>query len=268
MDTIEQYLAAQLPNAETRRAYAGVIRRFTAWLNGRTPSAELVRDHVLVLRAGGLKASSERTYLRALRLYGRCLGQDLTTLIKAPPLNQALPQYLTQAEAAQMLAAAKQPFLGRAGLVYQLLYITGIRLAELLGIRQADIHAAEECVLVRGKGAKERLVWITPEVMAHLTSQAAAAGDGPVFAISRETVRRDLRRVAYAAGVQRRVWPHLMRHTCATHTLEGGADLRVIQEQLGHSDPSMTARYAHVTLKRRVEAMRAAHPMGRTVGKA
>jgi integrase/recombinase XerC len=152
--------------------------------------------------------------------------------------------------------------------ILELLYATGLRVSELAGLDLAALDRDARTVRVVGKGGKERIVPYGAAAAGaldrYLGPRAAAAG--PVFTSARgrrlgvRSVRTIVGRAARAAGVTRRVTPHTLRHTFATHLLDAGADLRVIQELLGHSRLSTTQRYTHVGADQLMKVYDAAHP--------
>jgi len=155
--------------------------------------------------------------------------------------------------------------------VLELLYATGLRVSELAGLDLDDVDRAQQTVRVLGKGRKERIVPFGSRAAAALAAYLEGRGDaaGPLFVNprgARLTVRSlhtIVRRSARSTGITRRVSPHTLRHTFATHLLDAGADLRVIQELLGHSRLSTTQRYTHVGADQLMRVYDAAHPRAR-----
>jgi integrase/recombinase XerC len=152
--------------------------------------------------------------------------------------------------------------------ILELLYATGLRVSELAGLDLEALDRERRTVRVLGKGRKERIVpygEAAAQALAAYLGPRAGAG-GPVFTNARggrlgvRSVRAIVRRAAAAAGVSRRVTPHTLRHTFATHLLDAGADLRMIQELLGHSRLSTTQRYTHVGADQLMKVYDAAHP--------
>lgn len=173
-----------------------------------------------------------------------------------------LPTFLTRAETEGIArTAAATPELKRAGEIFEAFYWTGLRLAELLSVTTGNLRGLK--LIFIGKGEKERAIDLDPGFARKLFDSAQKGQR--LFPYSRETVRRDLLKLGEAAGLDRPLHPHLIRHTLATHLLEGDVNLRVIQEMLGHSSPATTARYAHVTNKA-MEAAIKLHPLAKENG--
>jgi len=159
----------------------------------------------------------------------------------------------------------------RDAAVLELLYATGLRVSELSGLDLDDLDRSQQTVRVLGKGRKERVVpygsRAATALSAYLTGRGIGAG--PLFANRRggrltvRSLHTIVRRSAAATGITRRVSPHTLRHTFATHLLDAGADLRVIQELLGHSRLSTTQRYTHVGADQLMRVYDAAHPRAR-----
>jgi site-specific recombinase XerD len=175
------------------------------------------------------------------------------------PRPRQLPRALTRAETALLVGQARRcceaagPLSEKAFPAALLLLIsTGLRVGELVGLRPSDLDHDQGGLHVHGKGRRERRVFVVDEELSRILGRLAArpgaasllAPDG--FRWSTEAVRRALRRFAEEAGVERRVTPHMLRHSCATLLLEDGVDLRVLQRLLGHENIATTALYAHV----------------------
>jgi integrase/recombinase XerD len=163
----------------------------------------------------------------------------------------------------------------RMACLLELLYATGLRVSELISLPRGAAKSRERFLIVRGKGAKERLVPLTEAArsaartyLALLEGQAGAAGpwlfpsDSESGHLTRQAFARDLKAMAGAAGLRGdRVSPHVLRHAFASHLLQNGADLRVVQELLGHSDISTTQIYTHVLDERLKSMVRDLHPL-------
>ncbi|MCO5170954.1 MAG: tyrosine recombinase [Planctomycetes bacterium] len=264
------------------RAYAADVRELLAHLRALDapfdPDAVergAVRAFLAGLKARGLARSSIerrlaglRTFYRFLRAEGRCRG-DPTRQVRSPPRRRPLPRFLRRDEVERLLAAVQEPA-GPAPVrdraVVELLYGAGLRVAEVAGLDPGDLVPGDEglCVRVRGKGRKERLAPVgrraAATLEAYLAGERAALvrelAPRPVSAalfLSRRGGRlgvRGLSRVVVAAARRAGltwVTPHTLRHSFATHLLENGADLRAIQELLGHSSLATTQVYAHVS---------------------
>jgi integrase/recombinase XerC len=155
--------------------------------------------------------------------------------------------------------------------VLEILYATGLRVSELAGLDLDDVDRSQQTVRVLGKGRKERIVPYGSRAAGALAAylEGRGGGAGPLFANRRggrlgvRSLHTIVRRSAAATGITRRVSPHTLRHTFATHLLDAGADLRVIQELLGHSRLSTTQRYTHVGADQLMRVYDAAHPRAR-----
>jgi integrase/recombinase XerD len=243
--------------------------------------ADLV-EFLAGLRGGGLAPRSVARTLHALRgLYrfavreGRLLADPMENL-KAPRVFKALPRYLSAAQVEALLAAPNvdDPLGVRDRALLEVLYATGLRVSELTGLRASDVDLDVGLLTCFGKGGKERLVplgqvarrWVQrylSEVRPLLTKGRPAE---TLFVsqrggrLSRMGVWGLVRRHALAAGVERVLTPHVLRHSFATHLLERGADLRSLQAMLGHADISTTQIYTHVTRERLRKVYDEFHP--------
>jgi integrase/recombinase XerC len=231
-------------------------------------------------RAGYARSSIARK-LSAIRAFFAWLlrtGQldvNPAELIATPKREQRLPSHLTIDQAVTLVegpahADEDQPHRLRDIALLELLYSSGIRVSELTGLVVGDLDRAGGMVRVLGKGGKERIVPVGTHALAILEAYLAERGnpaeEAPLFLNSREKRinRRSVARVVerWSSGIHafRSVSPHTLRHTFATHMLEGGADLRSIQELLGHASLSTTQKYTHVGLDRLLEVYDKAHP--------
>jgi integrase/recombinase XerD len=287
-----EMLAAERGAARnTRLAYARDLAALASG-TGQPPSqasAADVRAHLAALHAACAAPRTAARHLSTFRQFFAFLHRegarddDPTLELDSPRLPAALPRALSEAEMLALLdaAAADQ---GRNGAMLraalELLYGGGLRISELLGLPRAPFAAspAPRAVMVRGKGAKDRLVpltepateaaaaWLavlatrqeTPPQRKHLFPSRGAGG-----VLSRQHFAALLKRLAPAAGLDpARLSPHVLRHSFATHMLEGGADLRSLQTLLGHADIATTQVYTRVTTARLVKTL-AAHPLAR-----
>lgn len=279
-------------------AYAHDLRDFIRFAarRGASKPEEIHRAtialYLLTLRRRGLAPSSVARRLAAIRgwtaflLREGLIADDPALDLRPARLPRRLPGILTVEEVERLLAQphGPGPRAVRDRAILELLYAAGLRVSELAALDVGDVHLATEYVRCLGKGSKERIVPIgTPAVRAiqrYLSSArpalAAAAGprgrpgrrvpSGSLFLnrrgerLSRQSVWMLLRRHAAAAGIRRALGPHTLRHSFATHLLDGGADLRAVQEMLGHASVATTQRYTHLTRARLREAYRRAHP--------
>lgn len=267
---------------------------------GETPLAVAtggVQDFLADLDARGLKASSAARKLSCVRQFHRFLyaegrrGDDPTAIVEGPRQGRPLPKVLTVDDVDRLLAVAGEGIddearplaermrAARMACLLETLYGTGLRVSELLALPRRAAHARDPFLTIRGKGGRERIVPLSPPAVASMRrylallaekAPALAAGpwlfpsDGESGRLTRQAFARDLKTVAAAAGIAaERISPHVLRHAFASHLLQNGADLRVVQELLGHADVSTTQIYTHV-LDERVKAMvRDLHPLGR-----
>jgi len=221
------------------------------------------------------KLSAARMFGRFLLREGRCRS-DFTELAEGPRLRRKIPAVLSIAEMERLLEAPdlSRPLGLRDRALIEMLYGSGLRVSELCGLRLQDMDDQFEVLRVTGKGDKERILPIGGKA-GHALRQYLAAGRPHLVksgtgsglflsqwgrAISRKTVWVMLRQQARRAGLERPVKPHLLRHSFATHLLAGGADLRAIQELLGHADIGTTQIYTAVERSRLSEEHTAFHP--------
>jgi integrase/recombinase XerD len=266
-------------------AYAHDVRRYLAFLaaSGRASWDDVTRAdvqaHLGALAGDGISARSQARALSAVRgfhkllLAERIAPADPTDEVDAPRRTRKLPQLLSRAEVDRLLAAPRQAK-GAAGVrdraMLELLYATGLRVSELVTLEVNQVDLESRVLLARGKGNKERLVPIGAPAADALKSWLAGPRDQvlrlrrsrDLFVtprgrrMTRQGFWKLLGRYARVAGISRAISPHKLRHSFATHLLEGGADLRAVQSMLGHADVSTTEIYTHVdrTQARRLHA--------------
>lgn len=231
-------------------------------------TAAHLREFIYFLKDVGLASTSIRRQVSSLRTYFRFLiGEGLATRdpserIESPKRWRALPTVLTVAEVEQLLAAPNTdaPLAIRDRAFLELAYATGARVSELVGLKLQDMLFQDGLVRVWGKGSKQRLVpvgrraigAVAMYVREYRPTLDRGKGRGILFLNARGTPLSRvgawgiIKATARQAGITKRVTPHTLRHTFATHLLEGGADLRAVQEMLGHADLSTTQLYTHV----------------------
>lgn len=226
-------------------------------------------------------AASAARALAAWRSFSRfcvrrgILASDPARDLAFPRRSRRLPRTLPRLDlnaALDRLAAARDPAAGRDRALLEVLYSTGLRLSELVGLNHGDVDRGGRLLRVRGKGRRERIVPIGEGALAALDAYLAGLGpatpraDAPVFVnargqrLSGRTVQRVTRRRLGAVAAGLGVSPHALRHSFASHLLDGGADLRAIQELLGHRSLSSTQVYTHVSTARLKKAYQQAHP--------
>lgn len=228
-------------------------------------------------RTTGRQLSSLKRFYRYLLRQGR-IKSDPTLKIDAPKLPRALPKSLTEDDVEQLLAAPRvEQALGqRDKAMLETLYASGLRVTELVGLKLSQVSQDMGVVRVMGKGSKERLVPLGEEALAWIRRYlkegrpellgGRASDDLFVTArgaaMTRQMFWHLLRRYALQAGLQKTISPHTLRHAFATHLLNHGADLRVVQLLLGHSDISTTQIYTHVARERLKQLHAKHHPRG------
>jgi len=194
------------------------------------------------------KISSLRTFYRFLQRVGM-VEKNILDSIERPKAPKRLPTFLTREEVEKLIAVADN---FRDRLLIRLLYVTGLRVSEAASLTWSDIDFEKGEILVRsGKGGKSRIVLVDRETLNMLRKfKHDRAGRGEsVLGISVRTIQHIVKKVREKAGIDKKVTPHVLRHSFATSLLEAGADLRTIQELLGHASLSTTQIYTHVTRK-------------------
>jgi integrase/recombinase XerD len=286
---VEAFLALSAARLAPRtvEAYRRDLAHFSAWL-GRSPArvtADDVAGYVAQLRADGLAATTIARRLAAIRSFFRhqvLLGarsDNPAAQVELPKRRRTLPRTLSPGEVERLLdaAAGTTPRAMRDKALAELLYGGGLRVSEAVSLDRQAVDLENRFVRCIGKGNKERVVPIGREAADALRRYLAhgrpfldkhhrpelflnARGGG----LTRAGVFLILRKLAEKAGLEAdRVHPHLLRHSFATHLLEGGADLRAVQEMLGHADLATTELYTHVSDRRRRELYFQAHPHAR-----
>ena len=277
--------------ANTVASYRLDLNRYASFLEGKgVRHPDKVRpSHVskflATLADVGLSSRSITRNLSSLRMFHRFLlgerivKQDPTETIENLKLTRSLPDVLSQEEIEAIL---QQPNVAedlgkRDRAILETMYATGMRVSELITLKQSGLHSEEQFVLVFGKGSKERLIpigrsalhWINQYIQT-VRGKLSMKGSGRdvVFLnargkpMSRMAVWNIVRSCTLKSGIKKDVHPHTFRHSFATHLLEGGADLRSVQEMLGHSDISTTQIYTHVDREYLKEVHRTFHPRG------
>lgn len=275
-------------SANTVAAYRRDLERWAERVGNRSVgsiSSTDITDHLVKLRAEGLASSSITRALSSIRSFHRFLvaegvaTTDPTGSVLAPGRTQRLPKALTVEQVTALLEAT--PTDTPAGLrdraLLELLYATGARVSEVVSLAVDDVRPDEvsDVITLTGKGNKQRIVplgsFARDAIDAYLVRGRPAllakgrgtpslflgARGGP---LSRQNVFLIIRAAAERAGITAAISPHTLRHSCATHLLRGGADIRVVQEMLGHASVATTQIYTLVTRDALTEAYRTAHP--------
>lgn len=290
LDQFIDYLKAEKNASDyTVRNYTRDIGGFFEFLEWRKITAldevdkREVRDYTAVLMGKGLARSSIARKLSALRSFFKYLVRE--ELLPTSPLKNApspkqdrrLPTFLTTDEMTRLLKAPdpSTPAGQRDRALIELLYASGLRVSEIAGLTRKQIDLTTNEIRVRGKGSKERVVLMGRPAAAALRGYLANGRKELLDDIRSETVfisrsgrplaprgvQKVLTKHAKAVAIRQRVHPHVLRHTFATHMLDGGADLRVVQELLGHEDLSSTQIYTHVSKAQARRVYLAAHPL-------
>lgn len=291
MDCFDRFMESAVFEAglseKTLAAYGDDLRQYLHFLDEQGISApadivfEDVLDHLGALQAGGLSPRSAARHLSAIRRFhhflvdeGMC-EMNVTGLAETPHLVRRLPRCLSTDEVERLLDAPDRatPEGARDAALLELFYACGLRISELAALPLKHVNLEEGNVRIYGKGSKHRLVPLgrnaQGKVRDWLVLRAAwARRDDALFLgvtgkrLSRTTVWRLVKRYALAVNIPQNVTPHMLRHSFATHLLDHGADLRAVQEMLGHADIGTTQIYTHVSAERLSQAHKTFHPRG------
>jgi len=285
-------------SSNTRKNYLSDVRQFKAFLDANGMSSEVYGadgiidiDH-MVIRAflGSLyrerlkkvtisrKVTALRTFFNYLEHRGK-IKVNPGQMVQAPKIEKYVPAFLSVEEMFNLLDSKipTNAFGLRDRAIVELFYSTGIRLSELAGLNGSDIDYSLGLMKIRGKGKKERMVPVGDKAVTALRTyldrrnevpprNMRNSSDEPIFVnragarLSARSIARILDKLVLASGLGRKVSPHMLRHTFATHMMEAGADLRAIQEFLGHESLSTTQKYMSVTVGRLMEVYDKAHP--------
>ncbi|HEY3857178.1 MAG TPA: site-specific tyrosine recombinase/integron integrase [Verrucomicrobiae bacterium] len=299
-DRFLQYLAAKGGSVYTARNYRQALREFAAWTKSRngggrdwaSRTRDDFRDFLRALGRNKISRAAVRLRFSALRSFYKFLVREGVIVaspirnISLPKLEKRIPMFLTvkqfealaNAPASEMKRASKDREIESAvffrdAAILEVIYSCGLRVSELCGLRGGDLDWNEELVRVRGKGKKERLVPIGRPALDgiqvywnHVKYKPDA--EQPVFfgqkkgsaSLSPRTVQLRLKRYLCVAGLDPKLTPHKLRHSFATHLLDAGADLRSVQELLGHAHLVTTQVYTHITTERLKKTYDKAHP--------
>ena len=274
----------------TLSSYMSDLSGLALWLKGRTDDYLLgaSREDLLAYLSNRVsKGASPRTTARLLSTIRRFyqyqvrekqVQQDPSALIDAPKLGRPLPKILTEQEVESLLQAPNQDTLEgyRDRVMLEVLYATGLRVSELVGLEVSQVNLRQGVVRITGKGNKERLVPLGEEaqewLQLYMNTQRNELLKGKLTdalfpsrrgnALTRQAFWYALKRYASIAEIKTTLSPHVLRHAFASHLLNHGADLRVVQLLLGHSDLSTTQIYTHVARERLKELHQQHHPRG------
>lgn len=297
----DSYLSGERnASRHTRAAYLADLSQFVAfkWGEGKKPPYNWAqvdendaRGYLLAFSGPDAKASTLRRKLAAVRTFFNFLKQERGddapnpfSMLRGPQKTRSLPKVLSVQEIKQFLACpSKLRRSGRIGrrdylrdrAVFEMLYSTGCRISEAVGLKWGDVDLDRGTAIVTGKGNKDRLVILGKPALAALIelrsdlmaeSAGLVAGEAPVFrsargkVLSPRVVERRMKVYLAESGLSTDVTPHKLRHSFATHMLDAGADLRGVQEMLGHTSLSTTQIYTHVSVERLKDVIAGAHP--------
>ena len=268
-------------------AYGRDLRRFAQWLDGRRIAdltigelsgyVEWLHNEQLATTSIARHIASLKVFFRYLQLEG-FLSDNLAELLGSQRLWQRVPTVMSPGVVSRFITAPRgyDPYPHRDRALLELLYATGCRASELSGLRMRDVHLDERYCLCHGKGNKQRLVPLGKPVVRAVhkyldqeRSELAAAADRPPEwlilsrrgrRLRRESIWELVKKYASRAGVKDPVSPHTLRHSFATHLLAGGADLRHVQEMLGHASIATTQIYTHVDQSQLKKVHQKYHP--------
>ena len=270
----------QLSNRQVLEALASWLQEKHGVREPAAVSMGHLTDYLFLRKTGGLSNASVRLQVIAVKIFFRWLAvrkfvpTDVAEGLQAPRLDATLPETLTETEVEHLLASIepKAPMDFRDLAVLELLYASGLRISELANATLDELVMDEGFIRVTGKGNKTRLVPVGRRALAAVQAwlekgrpQLVTGKTGSHIILGRHGQQLTTARLwqivkARAAAVDLTVYPHLLRHSFATHLLSGGADLRVIQEMLGHANISTTQIYTHVDQRRLKEVHRKFHP--------
>jgi len=251
IDSFAESLKARGLSPHTVKAFVTDVRQFLEFLAGRPPSTELAAQWLAGLHEAGLTNKTCARKRTALAAYARFAGLQLE-LPKIRP-EQRLPEALSEVEAKAVLEAARQTRNGeRDRLMVELMLRTGLRAAELLALTPLDLVEDGDILFIRvrqGKGNKERRVpVINKALVRQLQKYAKAISPGErLFPMSSRNLRKLVARIGQKAGLSKRLYPHLLRHTAATLYLRKGANIETVRRTLGHASLATTQKYLALT---------------------
>lgn len=279
-------------SANTRESYSNDLKRYLVFMHHRSRRLEMItKEHIEEFMGKlydiGLEASSIARNISAIRSFHkflvieRTLNTNPAENIHQPKKAQYLPSVLTVDETMRLLAAPQSlsppgKYVLRDKAMLELLYATGVRVSELINIRQQSLYLDAGFVRIFGKGSKERLVPVGTSAIGWVTRYQAELrialvqrnSDDYLFLnargikLSRMALFTMVQKYAVMAGIEKNISPHTFRHTFATHLLEGGADLRAVQEMLGHRSIVTTQIYTHIDRLFIKEVHKTFHPRG------
>ena len=272
-------------------SYKGDLRDFVDWLeaNGSPSFEEVTRDRIVDYLSSckdkGFETTTLARRLVSIKVLFRYLFQeriiqaDITDVMDSPKLWRILPDFMSSAETGALLnafpASAKDPLTFRNRVILETMYACGLRVSEASDLKIRSVNFDDSIMRVLGKGSKERIVPIgrtalglLKRYLAEVRPELAAANpaEQSLFVsirakrLDRERIWAIVKDAAKIAGIDKNIHPHTLRHSFASHLLENGADLRIIQEMLGHADIATTQIYTHVDQRRLIAVHKKFHP--------
>ncbi len=261
----------------TLAAYGRDLKSYAKYSQGKVEEidADQIIEYFQTLKNKGIASSSLCRALVSIKVFFRFLKREKiiltnpTVFLESPKMWQLIPEVLTVEEVGRFLEMpdSETAIGARDKAIFMVMYASGLRVSELCGLNLGDI--SDDQVRVRGKGNKERVIPIASiavDAVDDYLTRFRTEGDGPLFLsskgkrIDRVALWERVKFYGRKAGISKEISPHTLRHSFATHLLENGADLRVIQEMLGHSNIATTDRYTHVSKKHLHEAFEKFHP--------
>lgn len=274
----------------TVKAYVSDILSYLIWLNDKSPEAatyKTIKEYILFMQKFNYSKTTTARKIASIRTFYRFLYRERimetnpASGIHSPKRGKNLPKFLTEQEIEQILnnIRIETPAGYRNRAILELLYATGMRVSELSGLNFGDLNLENDEIKVLGKGSKERIVLVsnkakeflntylkTARFMIFNDSNAKINDNTPVFInktgyrLQPQSIRLAIKEVVAKIQLPKEVTPHVFRHSFATKLLENGADLRIVQELLGHSSISNTQIYTHVSTERLKQTYNATHP--------
>ncbi len=296
-DFLAMLAAERGASANTIDAYAADLENFAGFLSEKgiaAPNAQAadVQAYLGYLASEGQAPTSRARRLSAIKQYYRfLLAEDLIALdptagLQGPKKQRSLPKVLSIAEVDRLLTVSQQQCEGQEGrglfralrfhCLLELLYATGMRVSELVGLPRSVLRGDKRVLTIKGKGGRERLVPLNATARGALDAFLSVSGrfdnsewlfpsKSALGHVTRQGFAQDLKSIAEAAGIAPdRVSPHVLRHAFASHLLDRGADLRAVQQLLGHADISTTEIYTHVLQERLKALVNAHHPLAKS----
>ena len=292
LNNFKMYLSVERNfSAHTTRAYLSDISSFLIWLGNKDCTDVKItelKDYMHFLQKYNYKKNTTARKIAALRTFYKYLFRERyvdtnpALSLVLPKKTKSLPKFLTPNEVENILSNVKidTPAGYRNRTILELLWATGMRVSELSGLNFGDLNLENNEIRVFGKGAKERIVLISDRAKKYLTQYINAARslvaedyklesvreDSPVFInntgyrLQTKSIRNAIKNVVDSIELPKKVTPHVFRHSFATHLIENGADLRVVQELLGHASISNTQIYTHISAQHLQSVYDAAHP--------